>query len=242
MPVSAAAQRRRSLAALLEVPSEGAWGVSLSYIDGRSDKEYRVFAKGCRVVFSWGRHGAAGEIQELERPSAEVAHKDAVKRWSQKEAKGYWPTTGIVRLDELPRTALAARHELAAAYRSRFSELADPNRLVGDEIFLVQTPPYESFVRGAHTIVELAQAGQLVPAGVVQVVSGMLCLVGVNADGADLLRQLCPVAVHLGARDGQSTLALAEVATTIASDAGADSEPIRLRLDRAIEMARLVLG
>lgn len=243
MPISAASQRRKSVAALLEVPDAGAWGVALAYVGGSSDKEYRIVVDGSDVVFSWGRSGAEGEARLERTDSPAAAAKLAIARWAAKEGKvggrGYWPVTGILRLDAGPRRAEGARQLLDAAMRDRVQRLGS-GRLVGDELWLVQTPPVEASVRAHDQVAALARSGGLL-SGNAPLTSGAFCLVGVGPVGAGLIRQVCPVAIRVGARSAKDDRALAEVATALAGD-GVEGEPVRVALDRALDMARLVLA
>lgn len=56
---------------------------------GNSDKTYRMFLIGNRVVVNWGRRGTAGQAQVEVFPTAAQARAWADKQAGSKEAKGY---------------------------------------------------------------------------------------------------------------------------------------------------------
>lgn len=230
-----AAARQKSVALLLPTPEANRWGVHLALVDGRSDKEYRIVVDETRTVFQWGRRGSDGETQSKQHATSEDARKAALKQWSAKEAKGYWPVTGILALSGAAagRTSgYGARATISSAYRDAAARLSGFE--VGEELWLCQIPRWEAPSDGAEVVKALAVASGLTPAGA-SLAGGSYCLLAVPKEAAADVQAVCPIAMRAGTLAERT---VAEIAETLWRDD--DELPPRAALGRAIEIAKII--
>ena len=226
---------RAILADVLPVPTAPCWGVSLALENGSSDKEYRIAVDGVTTLFQWGRFGADGQSNKIVHPDATTAAATARKQWAAKEAKGYWPTTGLMPLMSLREYRF--RIELMDAALTWASRL--PDTKPGDELWLCQVPDFRR-QDSAAALTNLAHASGLLSSDAA-LKSGGFCLVSADATSAAILQAACPVAVRAGSRSDANTDAVAQIAHTLWCDK-ADGELARVALGRALDTARLLLA
>jgi len=75
----------------------------LDFVQGTSDKFYRVFTLGTTMVVQYGRNGTFGSISSKEFDDAAAATKAADKQVAAKMAKGYQPVrSGALSFDHDP--------------------------------------------------------------------------------------------------------------------------------------------
>jgi predicted DNA-binding WGR domain protein len=75
----------------------------LDFVQGTSDKFYRVFTLGTTMVVQYGRNGTFGSISSKEFDAAAAATKAADKQVAAKMAKGYQPVrSGVLTFDHDP--------------------------------------------------------------------------------------------------------------------------------------------
>jgi len=75
----------------------------LDFVQGTSDKFYRVFTLGTTMVVQYGRNGTFGSISSKEFDTAAAATKAADKQVGAKMAKGYQPVrSGVLTFDHDP--------------------------------------------------------------------------------------------------------------------------------------------
>lgn len=235
--------RRTALAQLLPPAPSPHWGVVMHYEDGYSDKEYRVLSSGDTTAFQWGRSGADGEINRIEHPDAATASSAARKQWSAKEAKGYWPTTGIMPLDGpgSHRSGFEVVRSLANAYDRHVVRLETSAR-PGSTLWLCQAPPDDApggATRAVHALSALAAKGPGASSG--PVAYGQYLLLAAGEGTGALLSAVCPVAVRIGEVADADAVALADVAKSLAGDLEFAEGP-RQRLAAALEAARAIMG
>jgi predicted DNA-binding WGR domain protein len=216
--------------------------VWLGLADGYHNKEYRIVVDGCVTVFQWGRQGASGQVKRATYPTAEAALDAAYKQWAAKEAKGYWPISGIV---NLAAGAGNVRYgddlvwNLDDAHHKAVGQLTKAR--VGDRLWLCQVP-YDhradwrrvveaELVRLGHAGGTLSEARNVKPREYV--------IVSVGPEGEAALKGACPVAVALGSRKDAGALVVGEISAVLAQDVQ-DADGSREALAVALEAASAI--
>lgn len=69
-------------------PNRGV-GLEMAFKDAKSDKQYRMYLFGNRVLVEWGRRGAHGQNQVKVFPTVAAAKAWFVEQLASKETKGY---------------------------------------------------------------------------------------------------------------------------------------------------------
>jgi predicted DNA-binding WGR domain protein len=224
----------------LPTPTSDRWGVVLHFENGYSDKEYRVLVVGNTTTYQWGRRGADGEVKLIDHADAAAASAAARKQWAAKEAKGYWPTTGVLALPHVttaPRIGWSAVNILRGTYDTVVKGASSTTFAKGAQPWLCQLPPHDAPVPTRGAIAQLApmvMAGDLLP--------GQYVLLGVDPCAVDTVAALCPVAVPV---TSGATLAdavtIAEIAAVLISDADG-SESVRTEFRRCLSAAERILA
>lgn len=214
-----------------EMPSR--WGVWLRYTDSYSDKEYRVVGTDdVGYMSQWGRVGASGQTKLVLAggdKTPERLARDARRLWASKVAKGYWPKTGVLPLDDSVRINRHADVTYAlnmawAACIDRAGEIRP-----GAKLFLVELPgPWMPRGMDAHAAVSAVATSPTTNA--------KWASVSVDASSVEVLRALCPVAVQV---DDDAADAVAQIAVTLAADASEGSSYEQCAF--ALDVARTIL-
>lgn len=186
------------------------WAVALRNTTGGSDKDYRIGVRGTVTIFQWGRHGADGQVQVVDHLDAAKAQSAALRQWAAKEAKGYWPETGLLAIEDDETWTFVLQSPQAAI--SRLS-VRVTRRLVDVEA-------------GAHRfLVTFAEADwrrerRLVPGLHWRDERTGLCLLAVDEQGASLASQAFPLCIPLGEGDVAEAEMLVATAAAAASTTG----------------------
>jgi predicted DNA-binding WGR domain protein len=238
MTTSRTTSRKASMLDHLPAPTFDTWGVALHFASGTSNKEYRIVVDGSRTAFQWGRAGASGECQIVDRGTPTAAVAAARKQWAAKEAKGYWPTSGVV-----PMPALGTSHDgfavitaIYGGYRDASDRLVNTPLRPGNEPLLCQLPSYDCpgpWRPVLDNVSHVLTAGEATP--------GAYVLVMVHPDDVAAVRALCPVAVAVPAEGSSDPVAVAEVAAVLAADAG-DVDSVRAEFSRVLRAATTLLS
>lgn len=228
MSTNAPARRRTALVQLLPNPTFTAWGVWLAYDDAHSDKEYRIVVNGDLVLYQWGRRGAGGEWKCDRHGSHEAAVFAARKQWAAKEAKGYWPVSGVVPFAQQEVCQLRSGEQIVtvlsqAVARSANSVLHTQTPLdSSDRLCLLQLPPTSNV---AHSVLYAVDAlARRQDSATLPVTAGSFQLLPVATAAVQALSACCPVLLDLGALGDTNAVLLAQTALQLAHDLhGADS-------------------
>jgi predicted DNA-binding WGR domain protein len=218
---------------LLPTPTALVWGVVLAFQSSEvnADKEYRILVDGSRVRFQWGRASKAavtGQTKVVNCESPAAATAAALRQWAAKEAKGYWPVTGVLVGDpddpaaqNTPVTLWAQRAYYAAAHALEYTAEA------GDHLVLCQLPGPEYGVATALRRLAFDPADD----------DARAVVLAVDAATQALVAQLCPVALPVGSRGDARDTAL--VAAALAEDAcGWGPSSLRRELQNVLRAAR----
>lgn len=235
--------RRQSLATLLPDPTTSAWGVWLHFENGYgSDKEYRIVVDGATTMFQWGRRDAGGQTQILRHATPAAAVKAAMKQWSAKEAKGYWPISGILPLEVAPGGGYTDGDRivwiLRVAYANAVQQLTKAR--VGSRLWLCQAPSWDAPGGASAPLLTLATRGG-VAGGRTTLEAGSYFLVAITDSCGPLLTAVCPVAVELGPKRDEDTQTVAQIASVLAGEVAA-AESAREALAAALDAARAIIA
>lgn len=240
-PSKKAPSKKASVAALLPVPADNRWGVVLGLIDDHSDKEYRIVVLDNVTVYQWGRRSADGEVNRIVHASPEEATKAARSQWAAKEAKGYWPVTGVLGLaagTAVPSYGSSVIRLLVLAYRDALNDLGSAR--AGAQLWLCKLPTRQAPADATSFVARLVKLGGMLPSDAT-LVPGAYTMVAVTASHAAALCAVCPVAVRAGSRSDDSDRAVADIAETLWREAE-PGDGDRQALARALDMARLIVS
>jgi predicted DNA-binding WGR domain protein len=225
---------------LMPAPRTDHWGVHLAYQGENSDKEYRIAVLDSSVVFQWGRYGAVGQTKRLHCDGDPAAALAAARRqWAAKEAKGYWPVTGVLPLPAID--AITASQALPERLHFAGQMAADRLRevAVGDTVVIVQVPPRaDALPVAAATLSSIArQGGLLEDDGALWY--GQFAVLAVDRGSLAALEAVCPVMAVVGLRQERHSALLAEVALSLL---GQPAPGVRSQAAQAITNARAALA